>query len=432
MLDANAQEGAGGELNHQPGHLAQNVMHFARVLRQAGMPVGTDRVLLALRALELAGLESRADFHAALSACFLDRPEQLALFDQAFYIFWRDPNLLGRIMSMMLPRMTGPGSLAPPPENRRLADALFPERQEGAPDRPPKEELDIQAEMTWSDREILRRADFETMTSVEWQQARRIVASLGLFFERLRTRRSAAARRPGTLDWRATLKSGARGAALDLAWRRPRLREAPLVVLADVSGSMSKYSRMLLHFTHGLATGGANVQSFVFGTRLTPISRQMRHRDADVAINQVVDAVADWSGGTRISACLHQFNREWLRRVVAQNATVLLISDGLEHGTTAALGFEMERLSKSCRRLVWLNPLLRYEQFEPRAAGIRAMLPWVDLFVPAHNVESLEALAHLLANAASRPQALPPKGPYATLQRTNAAGVFGHGLASTQ
>ena len=171
----------------------------------------------------------------------------------------------------------------------------------------------------------------------------------------------------------------------------------PLVILADISGSMSKYSRMLLHFAHALALSDVHVTSFVFGTRLTPISRQLTQRDPDVAIAQVVAAVEDWSGGTRIHACLREFNRDWSRRVLAQNATVLLISDGLEHGDTHGLKFEMERLAKSCRRLVWLNPLLRYDGFEPRAAGIRAMLPSVDLVLPAHNIESLEALARILA-----------------------------------
>jgi uncharacterized protein with von Willebrand factor type A (vWA) domain len=244
-------------------------MHFARVLRQAGLPVGVDRIQLALRALQLAGLESRTDFHAALAACFVDRPEQRALFDQAFYIFWRDPNLLGRIMAMMLPRVTGPGEVPPPPENRRLADALFPEGRGPEPEAPPREELEIQAEMTWSDREVLRRADFETMTALEWQEAKRMVAQLGEFFERLKTRRMARARSPGVLDWRATLRSCGRSGDAGLRWQKPRHKPAPLVILADVSGSMSKYSRMLLHFAHALATSDVRVQSFVFGTRLT-------------------------------------------------------------------------------------------------------------------------------------------------------------------
>ncbi|MGE0673005.1 MAG: VWA domain-containing protein [Methylibium sp.] len=385
-----------------PGHLAANVMHFARVLRSAGLPVGQDRVQLALRALPLAGLASRRDFHATLQACFVARPEQHLLFDQAFHLFWRDPDLMGRMMAMLLPRVQGPAKSPPPPENRRLAAALFPPQpQAPRPDAPPpQEQLDIEATLTWSDRELLRKADFDTMTADEWREAQRLLQALEHFAEPLRTRRMRPATRPGQADWRATVQAMARhGDGGPMHWRTPRTRPAPLVVLADISGSMSRYSRMLLHFAHAMGRSGLRVHSFVFGTRLTPISRLMAQRDPDLAVAQVVRRVDDWSGGTRITACLHDFNRHWSRRVLGGGATLLLISDGLEHGDTDALRFEMERLHKSCRRLVWLNPLLRYAGFEPRAAGIRAMLPHVDHFLPAHNLDSLADLARVLATA---------------------------------
>lgn len=384
-----------------PGHLAENVMHFARVLRDAGLPVGTDRIRLALTALPIAGLESRADFHATLLACFVARPEHRALFDQAFHIFWRDPDLLGRIMAMLLPRVKGRDSGVKPPENRRLADALFPNHSPRAAESEAPDKIDIEAAFTFSDREQLKKADFDTMTADEWAAAQRLVGQIALTSERLATRRMQRGA-SGRLDWRATMKAAARGDSALLRWRRPRLRPVPLVILADISGSMSKYSRMLLHFAHALSSSpraNRRVTSFVFGTRLTPITRALKERDPDVAIAAVVRAVADWSGGTRITACLHAFNADWSRRMLSQNATVLLISDGLEHGDTAALSAETERLSKSCRKLVWLNPLLRYTAFEPRAAGIRAMLPHVDRFLPAHNIESLQQLGRVLAEA---------------------------------
>ena len=186
------------------------------------------------------------------------------------------------------------------------------------------------------------------------------------------------------------------GELWDMRWRARRSEPAPLLVLADISGSMSRYSRMLLHFAHALGHAGARVESFVFGTRLTRTTRLLKNRDPDIAVAQVVRAVAGWSGGTRIATSLHEFNRRWARRVLSSRSTVLLISDGLEHGDTAQLGFEMERLHKSCRRLVWLNPLLRFERFEPRAAGIRAMLPHTDRFLPAHNLQSLADLVGVL------------------------------------
>ena len=393
-----------------PGHLAENVMHFARVLRGAGLPLGSDRIRLALEALEIAGLESRADLHATLTACLIDRPEHQAMFDQAFHLFWRDPDLLGRMMAMLLPRVEGrahsSSSGLRPAQNRRLADALFPKRADAQPQVPQHEETMIDAALTFSDRERLFKADFETMTAEEWLEAKRMVATLAINIERIATRRTRRSAQ-GRLDWRRTMQASARGGAMTFRFRQPRTQAVPLVVIADISGSMSRYSRMLLHFAHALSSqrqgGSQRVSTFVFGTRLTSITRALRMRDPDAAVAAVVKSVDDWSGGTRITACLAEFNREWSRRVLAQNATVLLVTDGLEHGdmdgTTAQLAFETERLAKSCRKLVWLNPLLRYQGFEPRAAGIKAMLPHVDRFVPAHNLESLAALANLLAEA---------------------------------
>jgi uncharacterized protein len=383
-----------------PGRLADNVMHFARVLRHAGMPVGTDRVSLALNALQVAGLESRQDLHATLSACMLDRIEHRALFDQAFELFWRDPDLMGRMRALLLPRVQlKPGAVPAPPENRRLGEALFPRQQEQPEPNEAPDETEIHAELTWNDAEVLRKADFETMSTDEWRQAKKLLAQIPLLFEPITTRRSESATRAGRADWRATLAAMARqgGELSTIHWRRPRTRPAPLVLLADISGSMSRYSRMLLHFAHALGHAEARVESFVFGTRLTRTTRLLKSRDPDVAVGQVVSTVQDWSGGTRITHSLHEFNQRWARRVLPGNATLLLISDGLEHGDTTQLGFEMERLAKSCRRLVWLNPLLRFERFEPRAAGIKAMLPHCDHFLPAHSLQTLAELAQVLA-----------------------------------
>ncbi len=391
-----------------PGRLAPNVMHFARVLRDAGMPVGTDRVAMALQALRVAGIESRADFHAALSACFIDRAEHRSLFDQAFTLFWRNPDLTGRLMALLLPKVSAAtGEKPKTPQNRRLGDALFKPPSNAPSMQPREDQIEIDASLTWSDNEVLRKADFETMSADEWHEAKRLVARLSLIAEPLATRRGAPASRPGRPDLRRTLQAMSRrgGELIDLRWRQPRVQAAPLVVLADISGSMSRYSRMLLHFAHTLASSDQRVASFVFGTRLTNITRTLRQRDPDVAVAGVVRAVDDWSGGTRLAACLHEFNQRWARRVLPGRATVLLITDGLEHGDLDALGFEIERLHKSCRRLIWLNPLLRFDRFEPRAGGIRVMLPHVDRFLSAHNIDSLTQLAGVLAARDDAPEA---------------------------
>lgn len=373
-------------------------MHFARVLRDAGMPVGTDRVAVALQALKVAGLASRTEFHAVLCACLLDRAEHRALFDQAFDLFWRDPDLQGRMRALLLPKVQAKDGTPPVPENRRLAAALFPNPPQRPPEEPAQEELELEATLSWNQRELLQKADFETMTPEEWRQAQRLLAQMKLVFEPLPSRRTRAATRPGRVDWRGTLAGMARhgGELWDLRWRTRRTQPAPLVLLADISGSMSRYSRMLLHFAHALGHADARVESFVFGTRLTRTTRQLKSRDPDLAVAEVVRSVQDWSGGTRITECLQQFNHRWARRVLPGNATLLLVSDGLEHGDTDALAFEMERLHKSCRRLIWLNPLLRFEQFQPRAGGIKAMLPHVDQFLPVHNLDSLAQLVDVL------------------------------------
>lgn len=382
-------------------------MHFARLLRRAGMAVGPDRVHTALAALQVAGLNSRPDFQAVLGACLVDRVEHRALFDQAFALFWRAPEPANSLQAGLPPEARLSDDAPPPPASGRLADALLPPVPTAAPDGldpdpDPDAGAPAQTALGWADHDALRQADFDSMTADEWRAAQRLLLQLRGLFERLPTRRSRPALRPGVPDWRATLGQMARrgGELHSLSWRAPRHKPAPLVVLADISGSMSRYSRMLLHFAHGLglAQGQATgrVESFVFGTRLTRITRLLKSRDPDLAVGQVVRAVADWSGGTRITTSLHEFNQRWARRVLSGQATVLLISDGLEHGDTAALAFEMERLHKSCRRLIWLNPLLRFAQFEPRAAGIKAMLPHVDHFLPAHNLHSLADLVQVL------------------------------------
>ena len=385
-----------------PGRLAGNVMQFGRVLRATGMPVGSDRIALALQALAHAGIGSRRDFHDVLAACLVDRVEHRELFGQAFALFWRDPDVAGRALASRLPALQGRHDTRPEPRrSRRLGDALHPApapRPAAEPER-----VEIEVEASWSARELLRKADFETMSADEWRQALALVKRLELLAEPLPTRRWRPAPGPGRADGRATLQALARhgGDVWTLRWRRRRERPAPLVVLADISGSMSRYSRMLLHFAHALGHADARVESFVFGTRLTRTTRALRQRDPDLAVERVVATVDDWSGGTRIRDCLADFNRHWARRVLSGRATVLLITDGLEHGDAEALRFEMERLRKSCRRLIWLNPLLRWSGFEPRAAGIRAMLPQVDAFLPAHNLESLADLARVLSGASA-------------------------------
>jgi hypothetical protein len=385
------------------GKLAENVMHFARVLRAARLPVGPDKVIDALKALEIAGVERRDDFYWTLAALFIDRREQFEVFDQAFQIFWRDPKLLERVMALFLPQVIGRTPEEQPELGARVAEALAPQPKPGAGAEEPPQKIELDAAFTVSEREVLQRADFETMTREELAQAKKLIASLRLPIPEVRTRRLVADPRGRLVDMRASLRASLRAAAdiIPLKRRSHDERHPPLVVLCDISGSMSRYSRMFLHFLHAITNDRDRVHTFVFGTRLTNITRHLRHRDVDVALAGVAQAVADWSGGTRIGASLKEFNLRWSRRVLAQNAVVLLITDGLDRDLGHDLGPEMERLRKSCRKLIWLNPLLRYEGFEPRPLGVRVMLPHVDEFLPAHNIDSLIALGKTLSVHAS-------------------------------
>ncbi len=390
--------------------LAENIMHFARVLRGAGLPVGPDRVIDALRALEIAGVSNREDFYWTLASVFLDRREQFEVFDQAFHVFWRNPRLLERVMSLLLPRVQGRAQTPERPAlSNRIADPLEPKARSDRGAERAEREIQIDATLTFSEREQLRKTDFETMTPEEMAQAKRLIAGLRLPIPEVQTRRLRPDARGERIDLRTTLRASARGSAdlIPLQRRSPQRRHPPLVVLCDISGSMSRYSRMFLHFMHAITSDRDRVHTFLFGTRLTNITRHLRHRDVDVALSAVSQAVADWSGGTRIGASLTAFNLRWSRRVLGQNAVVLLISDGLDRDGGTELSQAMERLHRSCRKLIWLNPLLRYEDFRPLATGMRLMLPHVDAFLPAHNLDSLVDLARTLAPGAAAAR-IPP------------------------
>jgi uncharacterized protein with von Willebrand factor type A (vWA) domain len=382
--------------------IGDNIVHFARVLRGAGLAVGPDRVLAAMAALECVGVARRDDAHAALSAVMLDRHEQQALFDAAFDAFWRDPKLLEQMMLALLPKVRGQGSLPEPPRINRLAQALAG-RKPAAPPRPqPSEELRFDASFTFSDRERLQHADFETMSTEEFALARRLAEELPPPVAPVRRRRHERAAR-GAIDLRATMLRMARAPqTLAPSFTRPRTEVPPVVVLLDVSGSMERYTRLLLHYVHGLVRRHVDVRVFTFGTRLTDVSRCMKDRDPDAALQCADRLAGDWKGGTRIASCLAEFNRRWGRRVLGQNAAVLLMTDGLDRDEQGSLAKEAARLRRSAHQLVWLNPLLRYEGFEPRAAGVRALLPHVDRFLPVHDLASLADLATALRTPMKR------------------------------
>jgi uncharacterized protein len=391
-----------------PGRLAENILYFARALRAAGIPVGPGAVLDALAAVATAGVGERQDFYWTLHAVFVKRHEHSVLFDQAFRIFFRKRGFLDQMMASMMPQAQGP---APKPEagSSRVQEALFA----GLKDKLKVEEheVEIDQRLTVSDREVLQKKDFAQMSAAEIALAKAAISRMVLSLDEVRSRRLAPDRHGRVVDMRRTLRASmkAGGALIDLRYRGPRTRLPPIVALLDISGSMGEYTRLFLHFLHAVTDARKRVHSFLFGTRLTNVTRALRARDPDEALAACSASVADWSGGTRIASSLAAFNKQWARRVLSGGAIVLLITDGLERDPDDRLAFEIDRLHRSCRRLIWLNPLLRFEGFEAKARGVQAMLPYVDEFRPVHNLASMADLCRALSGYGERSGSGTPK-----------------------
>lgn len=385
------------------GKLAENIAYFGRALRVAGVKVGPGAVIEAVEALADGALGRREDVYWALHAIFVKRHEDTVIYDQAFRLFWRRRALIEKLMAQMSP--IAPGGESKPEKAEagalRVAEAFTPPDQDRAE---PTELTELTARLTVSDREMLKSRDFAQMSAAEIARAKQLIAELRLPDDMVPTRRFQAAHIGARIDPRRTFRRSLRGggASIDLAFRERAQVQPPVVALVDISGSMAEYSRIFLHFLHALTEKRRRVHSFVFGTRLTNVTRMLRARDPDEALALAGKAAPDWEGGTRIATALHAFNRVWSRRVLAGGAVVLLFTDGLERHLDDELGFEMDRLQRSCRQLVWLNPLLRYDGFEARASGIRAMLPHVDSFRPIHNLAAMADLCAALAPDAGR------------------------------
>jgi uncharacterized protein with von Willebrand factor type A (vWA) domain len=383
------------------GRLSENIVHFARALRAAGIPVGPGAVLDALSAVEVAGVGTRGDFYWTLHAVFVKRHEHSIIFDQAFRIFFRRRGTLDKLLAAMLPQAPPREDEKPPPGAQRVQEALLSSAGE-AEQKPP--ELEVDARLTVSDREVLQKKDFAQMSAAEIAAAKDAIKRLVLSLDEVKTRRLAPHRHGHLIDIRRTLRASlkAGGAVIDLKYLGPRSKAPPIVALLDISGSMSQYTRLFLHFLHAVTDARKRVHTFLFGTRLTNVTRSLKAKDPDEALAAVAANVADWSGGTRIATSLQAFNKLWARRVLTQGAVVLLITDGLERDPDDRLAFEIDRLHRSCRRLIWLNPLLRFAGFEAKAKGIRTMVPHVDELRPIHNLESMAELVRALSAAGGR------------------------------
>ncbi len=379
-------------LSPPTGHMADNVIGFARALRAAGLPVGPGAVIDAMNALQVIEIGNRSDVFTTLEAIFVKRHEHAVVFAQAFELFFR-PSEEWKSMLDSVP-LPDHAKKKPPPASRRVQEALA---QPTARETQEVEQQELR--LSVSDKEVLQKKDFAQMSAAEIAEVTRAIAKMRLPQAQLHTRRYKPDARGLRLDMRRTLRASLRtsGEIIDIH-RLGRIdKPAPIVALLDISGSMSEYTRLFLHFLHAITDARKRVSVFLFGTRLTNVTRALRQRDPDEALASCSSTVEDWAGGTRIGTSLHNFNKLWARRVLGQGAIVLLISDGLEREADDRLAFEMDRLHRSCRRLIWLNPLLRYSSFEAKAQGIKMMLPHVDEFRPVHNLSSIEGLISALS-----------------------------------
>jgi uncharacterized protein with von Willebrand factor type A (vWA) domain len=383
-------------LIHVNGIFLHNLLLFGRVLRKLGLDINPGRMMDLVSALDHIEIGSKYDFFYAARTLLVHEREDLPLFDEAFELFWRKPAESWDVQWQGLSRRRRPTKpvVTPPP----LKDESS---ANGDSDSEPKEPLTIvEVTRTYSDREVLRHKDFAQMSAEESDAIKELMSHLRWKISERRTRR----RRPGKgemLDLRRTLRRSLRagGEIFQWSYREPKRKPRPLVIIADISGSMERYTRILLHFIYGMkASLTQPVEAFVFSTRLTRITRPLQIRDLDLALRNVGVLVNDWAGGTRIGESLKYFNFEWGRRVLGRGAVVLIISDGWDRGDVALLDREMARLKRNCHRVIWLNPLLGAPEYEPLTRGIQAALPHIDHFLPVHNLASLEDLADRLAN----------------------------------
>jgi uncharacterized protein len=381
------------------GRIADNILGFARVLRSAGLPIGPQKVIEATDAVLVAGVESPKVLYWTLHSVFVTRPSERDIFNQAFHLIWRDPGYIQQLLSVMVPNLRGAASAPRDAMARRLADSLFLHRE--AQHAVERDSLQLDARGTASDLDALASKDFEQMTADELRLARRVIAELAASLAKRRTRRFSAAtvQRAERLDLRRMLRqAGSRGIeGISPVYKRRQRRAPPLAVLCDISGSMDSYARLFLHFLYALTNEGERVHAFLFGTRLTNVTRMLRNRDPDAAIAKVAGTVKDWSGGTRIGESLHIFNKLWARRVLGQNATVLLFTDGLDRAGGEGIAREARRLRGSCSRLVWLNPLVRFDGYAPLAAGAAELARHASDLRPCHNLTSIADLAAALS-----------------------------------
>jgi len=379
---------------------------FGRFLRQAGCQVGTGEIMGAIEATSIIDVHNREDFHQALKACFVTNHKMIPLFDQLFNLYWRNPDKIENVSDILRKlfesQLKQEDAISSKDQVKELYNKRIKELHKKTSDEETEEkELDV---FLYSPEEVLREKRFDAYTSEEYEEAKKFISQWKWEFGERMLRRLQKDSKPYRLNIRDTIRNNIFPAQdfIELHWKNRKTKQRPLVVLTDISGSMDHYSRILLHFIFTIHSINNRLEAFTFGTRLSRITHYLRQKNANDALELVNEAVQDWSGGTKIGETLAHFNRVWARRVLSGGAVVLIISDGWDTGNIRLLSKEADRLHRSCHRLIWLNPNLGYEDFQPLTHGLQAIQPHVDEFLPIHNLNSLTDLVNHLSNLSKR------------------------------
>jgi len=379
---------------------------FGRFLRQAGCQIGTGEIMSAIEASSKINLSNQEDFRHALKTCFITNHKMIPLFDQLFNLYWRNPDRIENVSDILRklyePQLKQEDTISSKDQVKELYKKRIKELHKKTSDEETEEkELDV---FLYSPEEVLREKRFDAYTSEEYEEAKKFISKWKWEFGERTLRRLQKGSKPYRFNIRDTIRNNIFPAQdfIELHWKNRKTKQRPLVILTDISGSMDHYSRILLHFIFTVHSINKHLEAFTFGTRLTRITHYLRKKDANDALEFVNEAVQDWSGGTKIGETLAHFNRIWARRVLSGGAVVLIISDGWDTGNIELLNKEADRLHRSCHRLIWLNPNLGYEDFQPLTHGLQAIQPHVDEFLPIHNLNSLTDLVNHLSNLRKR------------------------------
>jgi len=392
---------------HIESRLEEAIIVFGRFLRQAGCPIGSGEIIKAVTASSYIPIENREDFRQALKSCLIHSHKLSTLFDQLFDIYWRNPDKLENVSDILKRLYESRLAQVEMKSMKEQIEDIYQKRVEGLKNN--NEENDEQKSFDiflYSPNELLKKKRFDSYTNEELEEAKKFINNQKWVLPKRKLRRLKPGKSAKKLDIRRTIRNNIFPSQdfIRLSWKQEKIKERPLVVLMDISGSMDHYTRILMHFIHTIYSSGNKIEAFTFGTRLTRITQNLKQKNVNDSIEMINDLVKDWSGGTKIGETVQEFNHRWARRVLGNGAVVLVITDGWDTGNTKQLSQEFDRLYRSCYRLIWLNPNLGYQDFEPITAGVQIIMKYVDDFLPIHNLNCLTDLGDLFSSLHYHPE----------------------------